>query len=89
MASQHPKCKVPAATPALPPEVHQRQQLQEGDLVLRRLMNREGLNKFSPIWEGPFQVVKVSRLGYVRLAMEDGTPLPNPWNIKYLCKFYI
>jgi transposase InsO family protein len=67
--------------------VHSRE-LQVGDLVLRRILNREGLHKLSPSWEGPFKVIKVCRPGCLRLATEDGTPLPNPWNIEHLRKFY-
>jgi hypothetical protein len=58
------------------------------DMVLRLILTREGINKLSPCWEGPFQVTQVCRLRCVCLAMEDGTPLPNPWNIEHLCKFY-
>jgi ribonuclease HI len=35
--------------------VHSRE-LRVGDLVLRRVLNREGLHKLSPSWEGPFKV---------------------------------
>ena len=28
--------------------------LEVGDLVLRRVLSREGLHKLSPMWEGPF-----------------------------------
>jgi hypothetical protein len=39
---------------------HQRfvrsRELQLDDLVLRRVLNRECMNKLSPYWEGPFQV---------------------------------
>jgi hypothetical protein len=48
------------------------------DLVLRRVLNREGLHKLSPSWEGPFKVTEVCRPGYVRLATTEGVPLPNP-----------
>jgi transposase InsO family protein len=34
--------------------VHSRK-LEVGDLVLRRILNREGLHKLSPSWEGPFK----------------------------------
>ena len=37
--------------------------LEVGDLVLRRVLSREGLHKLSPMWEGPFKVVHVSRPG--------------------------
>jgi hypothetical protein len=33
--------------------VHSRE-LRVGDLVLRRVLNQEGLHKLSPSWEGPF-----------------------------------
>jgi hypothetical protein len=58
------------------------------DLVLWQILNREGLHKLSPSWEGPFKVSKVCRLGSIRLATEEGVQLPNPWNIEHLHKFY-
>jgi hypothetical protein len=33
--------------------------LRVGDLVLRQILNQEGLHKLSPSWEGPFKVMKV------------------------------
>jgi hypothetical protein len=71
---------------------HQRfmhsRELRVGDLVLRRILNREGLHKLSPSWEGPFKVSKVCQAGSVHLATEEGMQLPNPWNIEHLRKFY-
>jgi hypothetical protein len=67
--------------------VHSRE-LKVEDLVLRRVLNREGLHKLSPSWEGPFKVTEICRPGCVRLATTEGVPLPNPWNIEHLCKFY-
>jgi hypothetical protein len=67
--------------------VHSRE-LRVGDLVLRRVLNREGLHKLSPSWEGPFKVTEVSRPGCVRLATTEGESLPNPWNIEHLRKFF-
>jgi hypothetical protein len=71
---------------------HQRfvrsRELQVDDLVLRRILNREGMNKLSPSWEGPFQVTRICRPGCVHLATEDGEPVPRPWNIEHLRKFY-
>jgi hypothetical protein len=67
--------------------VHSRK-LKVGDLVLRQVLNREGLHKLSPSWEGPFKVTKRCRPGCVCLATADGVPLPNPWNIEHLCKFF-
>ena len=63
-------------------------ELRAGDLVLRRILNRAVLHKLSPNWEGHFKVTEVCRPGCVRLAIEDGVPLPNPWNIEHLRKFY-
>nr|AAP53804.1 retrotransposon protein, putative, unclassified [Oryza sativa Japonica Group] len=58
------------------------------DLVLRRVQTHAGLSKLSPMWEGPYRVIGVSRPGSVRLATGDGTELPNPWNIEHLRRFY-
>jgi hypothetical protein len=57
--------------------VHSRE-LRIGDLVLRRVLNQEGLYKLSPSWEGPFKVMEVCRPGCVNLATTEGMPLPNP-----------
>jgi hypothetical protein len=67
--------------------VHSRE-LRVEDLVLRQVLNREGLHKLSPSWEGPFKVTEICRPGCVRLATTGGVPLPNPWNIEHLRKFY-
>jgi hypothetical protein len=67
--------------------VHSRE-LRVGDPVLRRILNREGLHKLLSSWEGPFKVMEVCRPGCVCLAIAEGVPLPNPWNIEHLCKFY-
>jgi hypothetical protein len=67
--------------------VHSRE-LRVEDLVLRRVLNREGLHKLSPSWEGPFKVMEICQPGCVRLATTGGVPLPNSWNIEHLRKFY-
>jgi hypothetical protein len=71
---------------------HQRfmhsRKLRVGDLVLRLVLNREGLHKLSLSWEGPFKVMEVCRPRCVRLATAEGEPLPNPWNIEHLRKFF-
>ena len=41
--------------------------LEVGDLVLRRVLSKEGLHKLSPMWEGPFKIAHVSRPGAVCL----------------------
>jgi hypothetical protein len=58
------------------------------DLVLRRVLNREGLHKLSPSWEGPFKVTEACRPGNARLATTEGVPLQYPWNIEHSCKSY-
>jgi hypothetical protein len=71
---------------------HQRfmrsKELQVDDLVLRWMLNWEDMNKLSTCWEGPFRVTQVCRPGCVRLATEKGEPVPCPWNIEHLHKFY-
>ena len=62
--------------------------LEAGDLVLRGVLSREGLHKLSPMWEGPFKVVHVSKPGAARLETQDGVPIQNAWNIQHLRKFY-
>ena len=62
--------------------------LETGDLVLGWVLSREGLHKLSPMWEGPFRVVHISRPGAVRLETQEGTPIQNAWNIQHLRKFY-
>ena len=61
--------------------------VEVGDLVLRRVLSREGLHKLSPMWEGPFKVVHVSRPGATCLETREGVPIPNTWNIQHLRKF--
>ena len=62
--------------------------LEVGDLVLRRVLSREGLHKLSPMWEGPFRVAHVSRPGAARLETQDGIPIQNAWNIQHLRRSY-
>ena len=62
--------------------------LEVGDLVLRRVLSREGLHKLSPMSEGPFMVVHVSRPGAACLETQEGVPITNAWNIRHLRKFY-
>jgi hypothetical protein len=61
---------------------HQRsmhsRELEVRDLVLRLVLNLEGLHKPSPSQEGPFKVTEVHRLGSVRLATTKGVLLPTP-----------
>jgi hypothetical protein len=58
------------------------------DLVLRRVLSGEGMNKCPPYWEGPYWVTQVCRPGCTRLATEEGELVPRPWNIEHIRKFY-
>jgi hypothetical protein len=58
------------------------------DLVLWHILTREEMNKLSLHWDGPFRVTQVCHSRCVHLATEDGTSLPNPWNIEHHHKFY-
>jgi transposase InsO family protein len=62
--------------------------LDVGDLVLRRILSREGLHKLSPMWEGPLKVTHIARPGSTRLETAEGGPVGSPWNIAHLRKFY-
>jgi transposase InsO family protein len=62
--------------------------LEVSDLVLRRILSREGLHKLSPMWEGPFKVTHIAKPGSARLETTEGVPVGNPWNIAHLRKFY-
>jgi hypothetical protein len=62
--------------------------LEVGDLVLTRILSREGLHKLSPMWEGPFKVTHIARPGSAQLETAEGVPVGNQWNIAHLRKFY-
>jgi hypothetical protein len=62
--------------------------LEVGNLMLRRILSREGLHKLSPIWEGPFKGTHIARPGSAQLETAEGVPVGNPWNIAHLRKFY-
>jgi hypothetical protein len=54
------------------------------DLLLKWMLSREGMNKFSPCWEGPYRVTQVCQPRCIRLAIEEGESVPCPWNIEHL-----
>jgi hypothetical protein len=56
-------------------------------MVLRLCQDNRGRHKLSPLWEGPYIVVKVLKPGTSKLANEDGE-LTNVWNIQQLRRFY-
>ena len=62
---------------------------QPGNLVLREVtLATEELNagKLCPTWEGPYKVVKVSKLGTCWMEDMGGKGLPYPWNAEHLKK---
>jgi hypothetical protein len=46
-------------------------------------------HKLSLIWEGPFEVVEVTRSDSYRLQREGGFEVPNFYNIDQLQHFYM
>jgi hypothetical protein len=58
--------------------------LEVGDLVLRRILSREGLHKLSLMWEGPFKVTHIAGPGSAWLETVEDVPMGNPWNIAHL-----
>uniref|UniRef100_A0A2N9ILK1 Integrase catalytic domain-containing protein n=1 Tax=Fagus sylvatica TaxID=28930 RepID=A0A2N9ILK1_FAGSY len=64
---------------------------QIGDLVLRKVVaNTRNLNdgKLRPNWEGPYKVVSFTEIGSYILENMDGKPIPRPWNICNLKKYF-
>ena len=68
-------------------KVHARS-LEEGDLVLWRVQSAKNSNKYTPKWEGPYRVIRVTRPDAVCLETEDGIPVSNSRNNEHLRKFY-
>ncbi|XP_075669969.1 uncharacterized protein LOC142639713 [Castanea sativa] len=44
--------------------------------------------KLGPTWEGPYEVIHYSRRGSYYLKDLDDNPLPRPWNVEHLKKYY-
>ena len=62
-----------------------------GDLVLRKAVgNIRDMNagKLALTWEGPYRVTAIAGAGAYYLEGLDERPLPQPWNIYNLKKFY-
>jgi hypothetical protein len=59
-----------------------------GDLVFKWKTIQEGMHKLSSPWEGPFEVIEITRPTSYRLAHLDGTEVPNTWHIDKLRRFY-
>jgi protein-tyrosine-phosphatase len=54
-----------------------RRDFEEGDLILRLHQDNRCRHKLSPLWEGPYVVVKVLKPGTYKLANEDGEEVTN------------
>ncbi|KAL0439228.1 UNVERIFIED_CONTAM: hypothetical protein Slati_2405800 [Sesamum latifolium] len=61
---------------------------QVGDLVLRRADALKPIGKLDPTWEGPYKVTSIIRKGAYELEDPEGRPLPRPWNIHNLKKYF-
>jgi hypothetical protein len=48
-----------------------------GNFVLHKIQTTKDRHKCSPVWEGPFEVVKVTRPGSYRLPREGGSEVQN------------
>ena len=62
-----------------------------GDLVLRKAvghMRDIHAGKLAQSWEGPYRVTAVAGEGAYYLEELDERPLPRPWNIQNLKRFY-
>lgn len=66
-------------------------QFKPGDMVLRKneASHAEPSGKLSPNWEGPYVVTSAATSGSYLLATPDGHPLPRPWHISNLRRFYV
>ena len=62
-----------------------------GDLVLQKAVgNAQDVNagKLAPTWEGPYRVTAIAGAGAYYLEDMEERPLPRPWNVQNLKKFY-
>ena len=62
-----------------------------GDLVLRKVvgnMQDIDVGKLAQTWEGPYRVIANAGAGAYYLEDLDERPLPQPWNVHNLKKFY-
>ena len=62
-----------------------------GDLVLWKAvgsMKDQNAGKLAPNWEGPYQVTATVRVEAYYLEDMEERPLPRPWNVCNLKKYY-
>ena len=61
------------------------------DLALRKVMGNmrdTNIGKLAQTWEGPYIVTAIAGVGAYYLEDLDKKPLPRPWNVHNLKKFY-
>ncbi|KAL0455748.1 UNVERIFIED_CONTAM: hypothetical protein Slati_0914000 [Sesamum latifolium] len=61
---------------------------QVGDLVLQRVDTLRPVGKLDPTWEGPYKVTSILDKGAYELEDPEGRPLPRPWNVHNLKKYF-
>ena len=64
-------------------------EIQEGDLVLRRIPKGKQKGKMYSKWEGPFIVASMVRPEACRLRTMEGVEDPYSWNKDMLQKYYV
>ena len=64
-------------------------EIQEGDLVLRRIPKEKQKGKMYRKWEGPFIVASMVRPEACRLRTMEGVEDPYSWNKDMLQKYYV
>ncbi|KAL0448881.1 UNVERIFIED_CONTAM: hypothetical protein Slati_1444500 [Sesamum latifolium] len=62
---------------------------QVGDLVLWRVDTLKPIGKLDPTWEGPYKITGIIGRGAYELEDLEGRPLPRPWNVHNLKKYYV
>ncbi|XP_057791253.1 uncharacterized protein LOC131008387 [Salvia miltiorrhiza] len=65
------------------------EKFERGDFVLKRAYVLKAVGKFEPNWEGPYIVSEVLKGGAYKLVDETGLPLPRPWNVNMLKRFFV
>ena len=68
-----------------------KREFSAGDLVLQKAVgNAQDVNagKLAPTWEGPYRVTAIVGAGAYYLEDMEERPLPRPWNVQNLKKFY-
>lgn len=62
-----------------------------GNLVLRKVvgsMKDQSLQKLAPNWEDPYRVTAVTKAEAYYLKDMEEQPLPQPWNVSNLRRYY-